>query len=170
MCCCWSESVFIWCKWVSFCHQSEILTGLTKDCSVSIAVSIWHRCEWYISQCCVLFACVLSFETMSQVCKTCSSNGQKLQYRCVIIICIFSKIFYCIYIHSHFAFLHVSLQSCLSVQSRSSVWLDWGPICKSDSWVIRDMLSQCSVTIWLRCPKISAGSIASPASRRLHKS
>ena len=30
-------------------------------------VSIWHRCEWYISQCCVLFACVLSFDTMSRV-------------------------------------------------------------------------------------------------------
>ena len=30
-------------------------------------VSIWHRCEWYISQCCVLFACVLSSDTMIQV-------------------------------------------------------------------------------------------------------
>ena len=45
----------------SECHLYKELLGFDSR------VSIWHRCEWFISQCCVLFACVLSFDTMSQI-------------------------------------------------------------------------------------------------------
>ena len=64
VCCCCSESVFIWCKCVSFYHQSDILT---KHCYVSIAEFQFDIDVNGISPSVVLFACVLSFDTMSRV-------------------------------------------------------------------------------------------------------
>ena len=77
----YSNYVCVMC--VSFCHQSEILT---KDCQVSIAEFQFDIVDVIdiFPSIVILFACVLSFDTMSQVlqnvfCKNC--NIQNIAYQ-----------------------------------------------------------------------------------------